>query len=249
LYDDFVVTISEKHAAEKVALQKRIETLERDARKANREIKGLRYLVMNGTGGETGSSPDLLGTDVPRSVLAGKSVLMDRPSSLGVPVNTKPTMGPSLDFTPSDILGSLHGFEHRLSVSSLASSADSSTSSLSSSDLTPAMVLPVIPEASPPSSVPDLENPHDPVTAAVLGIEKQKEKEERRASRVLHRISSSSTTASVTPPAVAATTAYPTNLKRGRPPSIAQVLDDSQNMEDVLEKLRPFGGLPAPFNP
>ncbi|RXW15384.1 hypothetical protein EST38_g10471 [Candolleomyces aberdarensis] len=50
------------------------------------------------------------------------------------------------------------------------------------------------------------------------------------------RISTSSMGSSST----AASSAYATNLKRSRPPSIAQVLENSPRMDDVLEKLRPF---------
>jgi hypothetical protein len=73
--------------------------------------------------------------------------------------------------------------------------------------------------------------------------EKKREKEERRASRNLNRLSSSSTSSSAS---AAASSAYASNLKRSRPPSIAQVLQ-SPSMDDVLEKLKPFAGA-APGN-
>jgi len=60
--------------------------------------------------------------------------------------------------------------------------------------------------------------------------------EDRRALRASRRISASSLTSSST----AASSAYSANIKRSRPPSIAQVLEKSPNMDDVLEKLRPF---------
>ena len=62
------------------------------------------------------------------------------------------------------------------------------------------------------------------------------ELEDRRALRASRRISASSMTSSST----AASSAYSTNIKRSRPPSIAQVLEKSPNIDDVLEKLRPF---------
>ncbi len=46
-HDTYVRILREKHAAEKADLVKRIERLERDARRREREIKGLRWLVMN----------------------------------------------------------------------------------------------------------------------------------------------------------------------------------------------------------
>ena len=62
------------------------------------------------------------------------------------------------------------------------------------------------------------------------------DQEERRALRAAHRTSTSSMTSSST----AASSAYSGNIKRSRPPSIAQVLEKSPIMDDVLEKLRPF---------
>ncbi|KAI0797410.1 hypothetical protein BC629DRAFT_1503783 [Irpex lacteus] len=50
-HETFVRIMQEKHAAEKAELLRRIERLEREARKREREIKGLRWLVMNPTGG------------------------------------------------------------------------------------------------------------------------------------------------------------------------------------------------------
>ncbi|KAG2007280.1 hypothetical protein CC2G_014984 [Coprinopsis cinerea AmutBmut pab1-1] len=60
--------------------------------------------------------------------------------------------------------------------------------------------------------------------------------EDRRGVRTANRISTSSMASSST----AASSAYAANLKRSRPPSIAQVLENSPNMGDVLDKLRPF---------
>ena len=62
------------------------------------------------------------------------------------------------------------------------------------------------------------------------------DQEERRASRASHRTSMSSMTSSST----AASSAYSANMKRSRPPSIAQVLEKSPIKDDILEKLRPF---------
>ncbi|KAJ3544381.1 hypothetical protein NM688_g5752 [Phlebia brevispora] len=64
-------------------------------------------------------------------------------------------------------------------------------------------------------------------------------KEERRASRMLKRISASAS----------AQASYAANLKMGMSPSIEQVLDrgrvlnkDDNGIDDVLKKLRAFGG-------
>lgn len=60
-HETFVRMLREKHAAEKTELLKRIERLEKDARRREREIKGLRWLIMNtstqpGGGGASGIS-------------------------------------------------------------------------------------------------------------------------------------------------------------------------------------------------
>lgn len=55
-HDTFVRILQEKHAAEKAELLKRIERLEREARKREREIKGLRWLVMNATSTSNGEA-------------------------------------------------------------------------------------------------------------------------------------------------------------------------------------------------
>ena len=60
--------------------------------------------------------------------------------------------------------------------------------------------------------------------------------EERQALRASHRTSTSSMSSSST----GASSTYPGNIKRSRPPSTAQVLEKSPIMDDVLEKLRPF---------
>ena len=46
-HETFVRMLREKHAMEKAELLKRIERLEKDARRREREIKGLRWLIMN----------------------------------------------------------------------------------------------------------------------------------------------------------------------------------------------------------
>ena len=77
-----------------------------------------------------------------------------------------------------------------------------------------------------------------------LGVEarerEKREKDERRASRALKRLSASSTNSSL----AAASTAYSSNLKLGKSPSIGQVLDrnSAAGMDEVLKKLRSFGG-------
>ena len=112
----------------------------------------------------------------------------------------------------------------RSSLSSVSPSPSSSTSSLlpPSPSITMSS-LTAIPEGPPSALRPSLRYDNsDP--------------EERRALRASHRTSTSSMASSST----AASSAYSGNIKRSRPPSIAQVLEKSPIMDDVLEKLRPF---------
>ncbi|KAF9530595.1 hypothetical protein CPB83DRAFT_892559 [Crepidotus variabilis] len=110
----------------------------------------------------------------------------------------------------------------RISLMSTTSSASSSSSSL----------LPPSPSItmSSLSAIPE----GNTTNARVSGV--SSDSEDRRAVRAAHRISTSSMTSSST----AASSSYSSNFKRSRPPSIAQVLDKTPNVESALDKLRPF---------
>ena len=112
----------------------------------------------------------------------------------------------------------------RSSLSSVSPSPSSSTSSLlpPSPSITMSS-LSAIPEGPPSALRPGLRYDNS-------------DQEERRALRASHRTSTSSMASSST----AASSAYSGNIKRSRPPSIAQVLEKSPIMDDMLEKLRPF---------
>ncbi|KIM41585.1 hypothetical protein M413DRAFT_27901 [Hebeloma cylindrosporum] len=112
----------------------------------------------------------------------------------------------------------------RSSVSSISGSPSSSTSSL----------LPPSPSITMSSLSAIPEGPT--ATLRLPRYDSSDQQEERRALRASHRTSTSSLTSSST----AASSSYSANIKRSRPPSIAQVLEKSPNMDDVLEKLRPF---------
>jgi len=114
-----------------------------------------------------------------------------------------------------------HSNAKRSSISSISGSPSSSTSSL----------LPPSPSITMSSLSAIPEGP-----TATLRLPSSDQQEERRALRASHRTSTSSLTSSST----AASSSYSTNIKRSRPPSIAQVLEKTPNMDDVLEKLRPF---------
>lgn len=114
----------------------------------------------------------------------------------------------------------------RSSMSSMSASPSSSTSSLLLPSPSVTMSsLSAIPEASDQGGA--LRFPQH---------ESSDLSDERRAIRQLRRISTSSLTSSST----AASSSYSTNVKRSRPPSIAQVLEKSPNLGDVPEKLHHF---------
>ncbi|KAJ6567349.1 hypothetical protein DFH09DRAFT_1314469 [Mycena vulgaris] len=128
----------------------------------------------------------------------------------------------------------------RSSISSFGTSPSSSTSSLSLSTLTPATTvtsLSAIPETLAPA--PSSKDPV--VAAAILAAENQREKEERKEERRANRASNRVSASSVTAPSTSASASYSANLKRARPPSIAQVLAQSPKMEHGRDKLRMYG--------
>ncbi|KAF7330820.1 hypothetical protein MVEN_02421200 [Mycena venus] len=139
----------------------------------------------------------------------------------------------------------------RSSMSSVGTgtSPSSSTSSLSLGTLTPAttvtsLALSAIPETATPAPAPKSQDPV--VAAAILATENQRAKEERRANRASNRLSASSVTAQPASPSAStsastsASASYSANLKRARPPSIAQVLAQSPKMEHGRDKLRSY---------
>ncbi|KAF7354905.1 hypothetical protein MSAN_01405100 [Mycena sanguinolenta] len=131
----------------------------------------------------------------------------------------------------------------RSSISSFGTgtSSSSSTSSLSLGTVTPATTvisLGAIPEITAATPAPKSQDPV--VAAAILATETQRAKEERRAKedRRANRASNRLSAPSVTAPSASAS--YAANLKRGRPPSIAQVLAQSPKMEHGRDKLRTY---------
>ncbi|THH30479.1 hypothetical protein EUX98_g3690 [Antrodiella citrinella] len=58
-HEEYVRSIRETHAMEMAELMRRVEQLEREVRKRDREIKGLRWLVMNANNGGSTSDPGL----------------------------------------------------------------------------------------------------------------------------------------------------------------------------------------------
>lgn len=78
-HERYIVSLRESHAAEKAELLRRIDLLERDARKREREIKGLRWLVMNASGhGTQSESGDMSSSTMPTNRSSPSSTAIPR---------------------------------------------------------------------------------------------------------------------------------------------------------------------------
>jgi len=228
---EYAVTITKKFEDEKTSMEKTIQMLEREIRKKVREIEGLRWLVIhNGGADDIDAAANLARaslvtlddgdrvesframdttpshalsqsatTNPLTSALAGRDA-----GSVAPPLRCHRTPGPDLPDHPGSSAGSLdpHSPEFGLSASS-------SSSSLSSPVLTP---------LTPSSLSVILEQP--PGKGEISRAERQKAKEERRVTRALRCVSSSS----VPPP----------------PLPNEPTFDPQHSTDNVLEKLRPF---------
>ncbi|TFK75678.1 hypothetical protein BDN72DRAFT_892174 [Pluteus cervinus] len=122
----------------------------------------------------------------------------------------------------------------RSSVSSYITTNSISTSaSAATSASSPASSVSSLPMASPSpanansqgSSLSAIPEAPTPSKSKPSGIPTSSSKEDRRNSRI-----------------AAPRDTYASNLRKGRPPSIAQVLERTPTMDDVFEKLKPFAG-------
>jgi hypothetical protein len=215
----YVTTVTDMHAAEKSMLEQRIELLERDAKVKEREVKGLRWMVMNGRGG---------GPTLPSSSASVRSApVTDNPSRLRNPSahfvpsaasNSESESGfSSSGLTPilrkkkpaaSQLSPSPAGqaVSKRASVSSFAS-----TGTAASVNSNPGLTA--IPE-----SPPFTRTSHDLTTPPSSDLESEQRKTESVASKLPHRLS------------VSSTSSVGSGLQfsgRSRPSSIAQVLQQS----------------------
>ncbi|KDR77310.1 hypothetical protein GALMADRAFT_225426 [Galerina marginata CBS 339.88] len=287
-YDELatlVLKMTESHVAEVTALEKKIATLEKEARKRETQIKGFTWLLNDGespqqpkalppgvmnqsrfatslhsgaesdrgayrnqsgrlayqsdsgaesnvtSGAESLRASGASGTESMSSIFRNKK--LRRPYPVGETSNLSrtgsmlrsPKIPPAAnsDKTLPDPPYLSSG--KRSSMSSTSPSPSSSTSSL----------LPPSPSITM-SSLSAIPEGSGPTSTLRLPREASEQQEDRRAIRASHRTSTSSMTSSST----AASSSYSTNIKRSRPTSIAQVLEKSPNLEDVLEKLRPF---------
>ncbi|KAL0946190.1 hypothetical protein HGRIS_012451 [Hohenbuehelia grisea] len=250
--------LTTRHQAEKAAMERKIETLERDAARRDHEIKGLRWLVTDGRSATPNTAALPIGTprqspasdsEKPkkRSVVPGsqsdggrmtddseaESVGMLSPSlrrnrTIGSPASRMAAVRSTSTRVPAKGLGyelavaRAHGAaaDKRASMSSFSSASTSSTSSLMpASSVAPSTIsssLSSIPETPPPLPVKAL--------ASRPGVGKD---DASAAS------STNSARRSPRAPALTPAAAYAATLKKGRPPSIAQVLNATPSTDDV----------------
>ncbi|TEB26883.1 hypothetical protein FA13DRAFT_998416 [Coprinellus micaceus] len=266
---NLVNALTEKHIVEKAALEKKISQLERENSKKDNQIKGLMWLVNNGKNPPATDFPpnlDLPSLPPPTSPLESPKVTTRLPfgrralhlsddsgaesyvTSGAESIRTSETSYSESSVRRSKgrrpfMLGDSSYAFYRAAVGKRVSPPNS---------LAPDSALPELPSKrssvsgslSPSSSTSSLLAPSPSLTVSSLSAipeapssyRSASDQEDRRAMRATHRMSGSSMASSST----AASSAYAANIKRSRPPSIAQVLENSPNMDDVLEKLRPF---------
>jgi hypothetical protein len=220
---EYAVTITKKFEDEKASMAKTIQMLEREIRKKVREIEGLRWLVIH-----NGGADDI---DAAANLARASLITLDDGDRSDATRSMDPTRGDALSRITNASAASRRGLgldyldqgspsvaslEPPLPEFSIAASASSSRSSLSLPMLTPSTTSSL-------SAIPEQQG-------EISRAERQKAKEERRASRALRRISSSSMS-SATSGALMAHLPLPTD----------HTFDPQSSMENVLEKLRPFG--------
>lgn len=252
-----IVHLTDTHATEKLTLERKLASMEREATRREKEIQGLTWLVNNGRS----QSPisDTASKSTPTLELRTHDMFANtKPPSIKSPVLRRLHPDYGDDSTAAESSGNEsassvrttrakrasrltlkselakrnslrpHGPDlplpeiprliERASSSSLASSAASSTSSLPTSTAT----LSAIPEGPPP--VPRLpsrsvSSSRDP--AIMAAIHSRRETDHKSAAKASAlKASPHKAKPALTPAAV-----YAANLKKGRPASIAQLLD------------------------
>ncbi|KAF8902620.1 hypothetical protein CPB84DRAFT_1775825 [Gymnopilus junonius] len=253
-----ILKMTEAHAAQVASLEKKIALLEKEARKRETQIKGFTWLLNDGEAPQqsrsAASGPSAASRFASRAIVAGGS-LSDHDGYRTSPLSPRRFAYQSDSGAESHATSGAES--HRVSG---ASGSESTSSMFRKSKLRrlyltgdtsppPANSEKPLPEApysgkrssmssvspSPSSSTSSLLPPSPSITMSSLSAipeasdpggtlrlprhESSELSDERRAIR--H-------------------SSYSSNAKRSRPPSIAQVLDKSPNLGDVLEKLRPF---------
>ncbi|CAK5275821.1 unnamed protein product [Mycena citricolor] len=234
----YLLKITEAHVAEKHALLKKIGALEQDATRKDNEIKGLTWLVTNNRPGSSDTIKSTASTIKPTRSSSADDFGAQSHQASGAEDShsgSESLQGSSTADSSSERRSSKskrhpnpNNSFYRMSATETASSSSSTTSLLTSVTTTPSTPATTV---SSLSSIPESRDPI--VAAAILASEKQRAKQERRASKTVDRHASASATSGVS-----ASAAYAANLKRGRPPSIAQVLASSPKMDHVRDRPR-----------
>jgi len=211
---EYIVTITKRYEDDRMVMTKNIEKLERNIRKKMREIEGLRWLVIhNGAVSDIDAAANLARSsfstqdgDIPDGV-GGPSPLPPTPMSPPFHRSKSAQKGASIAVTAAISAPELNMSS---SAASLSTSCISETTSLSTPSLS------VIPER----------------IDGISRAERQRLKEERRASKALRRISAMSTLASSGTDTLTQSSSTDSSL--------APNFDPKQSMDEVLEKLQPF---------
>lgn len=269
----YLLKVTQNHVTEKNALEKKIASLEREAARREKEIKGLTWLVssnripenvaLSSTGSKSApalesdknNKGDTTSSAIKSPVYKHINSDYDDSGAESYPTSRTESARGSLSggessSSPSQQvksyrlapkLGLLRGsslrmgstrlalesdrkdvpkVDKRASVSSFTSSAASSSLSGSSSMMLPSSpsttTLSAIPEGPPPVP-PKKPTSRDPAIVAAIGTaEQRREKDQKKVARSMN-----------TAPTPAA--AYAANLQKARPPSIGQILDQTEN--------------------
>ncbi|KIK80716.1 hypothetical protein PAXRUDRAFT_157918 [Paxillus rubicundulus Ve08.2h10] len=236
---EYVVTVTKRYEDDRMASTRTIEKLERDIRRKTREIEGLRWLVIhNGAVGDIDAAANLA-----RSSLSTQD---DRDGPEGGRLSSSPSLtrsrtlpqAPVQKDRPHAMLSSSHSmpgkqglgihFAHtKQSSSGLEVPSETATSSAASSQTSLSLMTSTSSATSALSAIP--EQPSN-----ISRAERQKAKEERRATRALRRISASSVSTLSSGTNLASHLSTPDH-------SFDPNSRVNQSMDEVLEKLRPFG--------
>ncbi|KAF8558605.1 hypothetical protein OG21DRAFT_1078499 [Imleria badia] len=214
---EYIVTITKRYEDDRMAMTKNIEKLERNIRKKMREIEGLRWLVIhNGAVSDIDAAANLARSSFSTQDGDALDACGPCPVSSG-PVASHPPFHqsvPGQKGASSAMAAAASTPEFRSDA--LSSAASFSTTSLSETgSLSTTPSLSVIPER----------------IDGISRAERQRLKEERRASKALRRMSAASSLTLGTDALIRSSAAEsPVNPN----------FDPKQGMDEVLEKLHPF---------
>lgn len=217
---EYILSITKRHQDDRTAMTKTIEKLERNVRKKMREIEGLRWLVIhNGAVSDIDAAAHLA-----RSSLSTQDG--DAPEGIWGSIPLPPSPMAPLHHNASSLHQSTSGHQGAsITVTTVTSTPDirSDTSSSAASFST--------------TSVSETTSLTTPFISAIPGrmdgisrAQRQKLKEERRASKALRRISAISTLGLGSDPSQSSSADSPLDSN----------FDPKQSMDEVFEKLQPF---------